>query len=66
MQTQMSARTLNRILFTGGVVGLGTALLLYMEQIYQLSMVIDGGAGLLLALGFVWRKQLQPGRSCGY
>ncbi len=60
MQTQMSARTLNRILFTGGVVGLGTALLLYMEQIYQLSMVIDGGAGLLLALGFVWRKQLQP------
>ena len=60
MQTQMSARTLNRILFTGGVVGLGTALLLYMEQIYPLSMVIDGGAGLLLALGFVWRKQLQP------
>ena len=60
MQTQMSARTLDRILFTGGVVGLGTALLLYLEQIYPLSLVIDGGAGLLLALGFAGRKQLLP------
>lgn len=58
MQTRMSARTLDRILFTGALVGLGTAMLLYLDQIYPLSMAVDGGAGVLLALGYLGRKRL--------
>ncbi len=58
MQTQMNARTLDRITLTGSLVGVGTALLLYLEQIYPLSVLIDGGAGLVLGIGVLLRRRL--------
>lgn len=58
MQTQMTDKTLDRITLLGCVVGCGTALLLYLDQIYPWSMWVDGGAGVLLGLGVLWRRRL--------